>query len=436
MRYLYCFIISILTVAKGYCLETQIDEKRLIIFGAGYVGTVTGACLASCGHQVTFIEPNESKVQLINAKKSPICEKGLDALVCQGVESGRLKAKSELGDEVKDADVVIIAVPVFNDENQIQDLSTIEEILDSLMEVKTSTHLIVSIRSTILPTSLKVIQNKYGGEDSPLSIVVNPEFLRESTAVYDFFHPPFLVAGGEDPSATETVLSLFDGVDAEKYLLNGESACMIKYACNAFHALKIAFANEMATLAETLDIDPVKLMKVFIQDHDLNCSSAYLRPGFSFGGSCLSKDLNALLLLSSALENPSPLLSSILPSNRMRFSKVMDDLLQGDHQALAVLGITFKKNSDDLRGSPYVDVVDCLLEHNIAVHIFDPDLRLDENNPENNRFLNFVEKDISSTLKGCDGVVLCKDLLDSSYVDKLKAEGIKIYDLGYYLNDE
>jgi GDP-mannose 6-dehydrogenase len=431
--------------APGVCNIQSKDPKKIVIFGAGYVGTVSGACLAQCGHKVTFIDPNIDKIAMLNRKKSPISEPKLEALISQGFECGLLEAKGDLGQEILEADIAIIAVATSTTEQGLQELGCVRDIFALLNEStqRRKKTLIVSIRSTILPSAYQQLKNEYLKQNHSISLVINPEFLRESTAVDDFFHPPFCVAGGDDEHSVQTILSLYQDICPKRFAVSGELACLLKYACNAFHAAKIVFTNEIASLCDSLKINPIELMEIFCQDTILNSSSAYCNPGFSFGGSCLAKDLRALISLGSGLGNVLPLLSAILPSNQARFQKFINTILQANHKNLAILGMSFKKNSDDVRESPFVDVIERLHLEEINLRVFDPDVLLEtlaNSNPEFcKRFdylLLLIKPDLPTTLAGCDGVVVCKDLLSGAWIEQLKDAHIPVYDLGYFYSQE
>ena len=420
-------------------------EKKIIIFGAGYVGTITGAYFAKCGHHVTFIDPDLDKVEAINQIKCPFLEPKLQELIRQGADHGILQAKKAIGDkDILEADIAMIAVATPSNSEGVLQLSVLRNVLITIREaaVKRDCPLIIAIRSTITPPSLRQLMKECYYEKNPnLTLVVNPEFLRESTAVDDLFHPPFCIAGGDDINAVNIVLDLYEGIGSKRFAMSLETACLLKYACNAFHALKITFANEIASLCESLGANPVELMEVFCEDQKLNCSPAYLKPGFSFGGSCLSKDLRAFVSLGSSQKETLPLLNAILPSNRNRFQKIAQLIIDGNHKKLALLGMSFKKNSDDLRESPYLELIDILLKKRINVQIFDPDVQpelltganLELFNQRSNQFLPIIKRDLKSALEGCDGVVLCKELLDKQNYNRLKNEKVKIYDLHYLM---
>lgn len=436
------FLMLILFICmKGNSCHS-IEPKKIVIFGAGYVGLVTGSCLTKYGHKITFIETNREKVAILQSKKIPFFEPQLEELFCQGMERGLIELRCALDQEILEADIVIIAVPTPTNEAGDPQLDAVEDVLSQIVSCmeKRKNSLIVSIRSTLLPESFRQLQSFCEMRSPQTSLVMNPEFLRESTAVRDFFHPPFCVAGGSNLNAVNTVLDLYQEMSPKRYAVSGESACLLKYACNTFHATKIAFTNEISSICESLEIDPVELMDIFSQDTNLNVSTAYLRPGFSFGGPCLIKDLRALLSCSKTLKEPLPLLASILPSNRCRFQRAVEAIMKGNHRLLAVLGISFKKNSDDVRDSPFVDLIEALHQKGISLKIYDPDVDFEKLKATNRglfdqRFyhlLPMVRDDLDSTLAGCDGVVLCKDFLESSLLQELKNTSLPIYDLGYY----
>lgn len=437
------FMVILLSMsAQGACHVQAKGSKKIVIFGAGYVGTVSGACLAKCGHKVTLIEPDKDKVDTLHKKKSPIFEPKLEELVCQGIERASLEVKSALGDEILDADVAIIAVATPTTEEGVVQLSCLESVLDQLYEAtkKRKRRLVVSIRSTILPMAFEQLANNYLQKNAVFSLVVNPEFLRESSAVDDFFNPPFCVAGGDDLTAVEMVLSLYEDICPKRFAVSGKTACLLKYACNAFHAAKIVFTNEITTLCDSLGINPVELMGIFSEDKILNSSSAYFKPGFSFGGPCLAKDLRALIALGNDLGDSLPLLSSIMSSNQCRFQKIVHEILQRKHRFLAILGVSFKQHSDDLRESPFVELIKRLKQAAITLRIFDPDVQFERLTNVNREIfmqcsvdcISLLSPDLSSALAGCDGVVVCKDLLDESSLQQLKKTGIPIYNLGYF----
>ena len=441
---------SVIKVVETFILanETpqrpQKDNKNIIIFGAGYVGTITGVCLAKCNHHVTLIDPNVDKVNALNAKKSLIQEPQIVELIQETIENGSLRAKPYIENDLLEADIVMIAVATPTTSEGTLQLHSLKSILALIQESakKRTRPLILSIRSTILPTILRQLTSEYLSESlSTISLVVNPEFLRESTAVYDFFHAPFCIAGSDDLSAANMVLDLYKDICPKRVAVSLETACLLKYCCNAFHAAKICFANEIASICESIEANPVEIMDLFCQDQLLNCSSAYLKPGFSFGGSCLPKDLQTLVTFGKSQNIVLPLLSSILPSNQNRFQNTLQHILQAKHQKLAIIGMSFKKHCDDLRNSPFLKLIEELNQNGINLSIYDPDVQADlirQSNPEIYKLhlaplIPLLRDNLKFALEGCDGVVLCKDMLPKSLADKLIQDQIPIYDLHYYL---
>lgn len=433
---------------NSYDGDNKNEIKKIVIFGAGYVGTITGACLAKCGgHSVTFIDPNAEKVEALNAKRTPIAEPQLEPLIREGVENGFITAFTDIGDTILEADIAMIAVGTPTTSDGLPQLDSLQSVLITLRHAaeKRKRPLIVSIRSTVPPNALRhLVRECLGDKNLNISVVVNPEFLRESTAVHDFFHAPFCIVGGDDLTAVNTILSLYKEICPKRFAVSFESACLLKYTCNAFHALKIAFTNEIASICESLEVNPIELMKVFCEDQSLNCSSAYLKPGFAFGGSCLPKDLRALLSLGQNLGEPLPVLSAILPSNRHRFQSMIEKILNGNHKCLAVLGISFKKNTDDIRESPFVELIEQLDSKGIGLKIYDPDVQPEILLGSNRQMfiqrmehlIPMIKNDLQSALEGCDGLILCKDLLSAQFFNQLKDEAIPIYDLNYCLSAE
>ncbi len=417
---------------------------EIVIFGAGYVGTVTGACLAKLGHRITFVDPNMSKVEAINAGKTPVLEPGLENLLQEGLQTGSLNAKHILEDDLLEADMVMIAVATPSHLNGILQLATLTHVLETIRDavINRTRPLTVVIRSTVHFLALRRLMHMCQLANHPIiSLVVNPEFLRESTAVEDFFHAPICVAGGDNSDHVASVLSLYEQTCSKRFAVDLETASLLKYACNAFHALKIAFTNEIASLCDLVNINPLELMEIFCQDEVLNCSRSYLKPGFSFGGSCLPKDLRSLLSLGRELGESMPLLSTILPSNQLRFQTMIEKILQSNHSSLAILGLSFKKNSDDLRESPFVELVEILAGKGIKLKIFDRDVQtrrlLGSNliafNTRTAHLAPCLQDSLAKTLEGCDGIVICKNFIDDVLIDFIEENNIPVYDLGYFL---
>lgn len=353
---------------------------RINVLGLGYVGSVTIGCLSSLGHEVTGVDINLKKVEMISAGQSPIVEPGLDELISEGWKLGRIRAVGSTPEAVQSSEISIVCVGTPGRPEGGLDLAHVlqvcEEIGKSLSTLKN--YHIVMVRSTLLPGNteemvIPVIEKSSGykaGRDFGFCYV--PEFLREGSALRDFFHPPFILIGRYDPRAASVAADLFREVEAPVKIVPIRTAEMVKYACNAFHSLKVAFANEIGNLCKGLGIDSHQVMDIFCSDRDLNLSSAYLRPGFAFGGSCLPKDLRALIELSHRLGLKLPLMEAILPSNRQQIQVGLGLIQQANKKKVGLLGLSFKAETDDLRESPLVELARLLNEQGYRLLIYDP----------------------------------------------------------------
>ena len=364
------------------------EAVRIAVLGLGYVGCVTAACLAHLGHRVAGVDTDEFKVVRIRRGSAPFYEPGLDELVREGAGSGRLKATTSLAEALVDAEMALICVGTPSERNGNLDLTVLgrvtEEIAAQLPE--RSGRLIVVVRSTVFPgVCEEVVAARLSG--SQVSVAANPEFLREGSAVQDFLFPSLVVVGGPDGDAVARVASLYAKTGVEPRLVSLRAAEMIKYACNSFHALKIGFANEMGAMCSQMCIDGNQVMETLCRDVKLNLSPAYLKPGFAFGGSCLPKDLRALMYRSSRMDLRLPLVSSILPSNEEHLRRAMRQALDMPGERLGVYGLAFKEDTDDLRESPTVALVEYLLGKGREIRIFDPHIRLDQIYGSNRSFL-------------------------------------------------
>ena len=297
---------------------------RLSVFGLGYVGCVSAACFAKEGHEVTGVDVNPVKVEIINSGRSPIVEAGIGELIEEMVAAGRLRATTDSAEAVAASDLSIVCVGTPSRDNGSLDLNYVKRVCQEIgaaLERKQERHTVV-IRSTMLPgtiegtvtPALEVYSGKKAGRD--FGVCINPEFLREGTSLKDFYSPPFTLVGADDEDTAAIVSRLYSKIDAPLYVTPVKAAEMVKYACNCFHALKVSFANEIGNVCKGLGIDSHEVMRVFCEDRKLNLSPYYLKPGFAFGGSCLAKDLRAINYKAKELDVEVPLLSSILPSNR------------------------------------------------------------------------------------------------------------------------
>jgi GDP-mannose 6-dehydrogenase len=350
------------------------------VVGLGYVGAVTAACLAELGHAVTGVDVDEQKVEELQAGRTPIVEPRLDELVASGRQSGRLQATTDLAEALATCRTVIVCVGTPARSDGTVNLEHVErvtaEIGDELSRAKE--FVVVVYRSTMPPgtvdgvlrPTLERASSRRAGHD--FGVAMAPEFLREGSGVSDFFEPPFIVAGIGDERTLAAVRELFAGIDRPTHALSVEQAESLKYACNAFHALKITFANEIGRLLGSVGVDAREVMSVFCQDEHLNISTAYLRPGFAFGGSCLPKDLRALMHVARVNDVDVPVLGSVLRSNESHLGLALRRILDAEARDVALLGLSFKPETDDLRESPYVELAETLVGKGIRLRIFDP----------------------------------------------------------------
>ncbi|MGH6913683.1 MAG: nucleotide sugar dehydrogenase, partial [Geminicoccales bacterium] len=356
----------------------------IAIFGLGYVGAVSAACLARAGHAVIGVDSNASKAELINAGKSPVVEKDVDEMIASAVAEGRLRATTDHRAAIRESELAIVCVGTPSRGNGDLDLTHVRRVCQDIADVlrcKDGFTAII-IRSTVLPGTLRNMvvptleggSGKRAGEDFGVGFF--PEFLRESTAVYDFHNPPKIVIAASDDRTRAMLESLNDEFDAPRMRADFEVVEMVKYADNTWHALKVAFANEVGSICKALAIDGGAVMDIFCQDTKLNISSKYLRPGFAFGGSCLPKDVRALTYKGRSLDLELPLINSIMPSNRSHVDRAMQMVLDLNERNVGVLGLSFKAGTDDLRESPVVELVERLLGKGHEIRIFDRNVNL------------------------------------------------------------
>lgn len=357
---------------------------NISILGLGYVGSVSAACLASRGHKVVGVDVNRDKVETINNGNSPIIEPGLQGLISEGVKTGNLKATVNTSDAVAHGKVLLVCVGTPSDEKGNLNFHYVDrvcvEIASALRSVKE--YKLIVIRSTLLPGTLndrliplleQESDKKVGAE---FGVAVNPEFMRESSAIADFENPPFTLIGQMDERGGDILEELYVSIPAPVFRTDPDTACMVKYASNAFHGLKVVFANEIGQLCKRMGVDGIEVMDIFCQDKLLNISSRYLRPGFAFGGSCLPKDLRALLYLARHRDIELPVLEAILPSNRLQVQRAIDLVLRDQRKNVGVIGLTFKPGTDDLRESPMVELVEVLSGKGLQVRIYDDNMSL------------------------------------------------------------
>jgi GDP-mannose 6-dehydrogenase len=357
---------------------------KLSVFGLGYVGCVSAACFAREGHDVVGVDVSPLKVEIINGGKSPIVESGIGELIGEMVTGGRLRATTDSLEAIRESEISLVCVGTPSNPNGSLDLTYIKRVckeIGAALEGKRARHTVV-LRSTMLPgtiegivvPTLEVCSGKKAGRD--FGVCVNPEFLREGTSLKDFYSPPFTLIGADDEETALVVRRLYSGVDAPSLVTGIKAAEMVKYACNCFHAVKVSFANEIGNVCKELGIDSHEVMNVFCHDTKLNLSPYYLKPGFAFGGSCLPKDLRAITYKAKELDVETPLLSSVLQSNRRQVERAIEMILRTGRKRIGVLGFSFKAGTDDLRESPMVALIETLIGKGMQLAIYDRDVQL------------------------------------------------------------
>ena len=357
---------------------------KISVFGMGYVGTVMAACLADQRHEVIGVDVNPTKVGLVNSGQTPVIEPKLGEMLREAVQDKRLRGTTDSAEAVMQSDLSLVCVGTPSMKSGRLDLHGVEKVSEEIgraLKGKKTFHTI-AMRSTILPgtvdtLALPAIERESGKKHGDgFAVCYNPEFMREGTAVADYYAPPFTVIGAQDPLHAQPVAQIYAGIDRPIIHTDIRTAEMLKYICNAYHALKIVFANEVGTMAKSVGVDSQKLMQIFCSDEKLNISRAYLDPGFAFGGSCLPKDVRAIVHKAKELDLKLPLFESMLPSNELHVRRGIDMVLATGKKKIGVLGLSFKPDTDDLRESPMIDLVKALLGEGCAVKIYDDKVEL------------------------------------------------------------
>ncbi len=368
---------------------------KITVMGLGYVGTVVAGCLASSGHTVVGVDVDAHKVELINRGEPPIVEPEIGSILRKAVAAGRLSASTDLNGSVAHADLILICVgtpSLGNGAIELKFMSRVCEQIGAALRDHTGRP-IITVRSTVLPgttheTVIPILERASGkraGVD--FGVCMNPEFLREGTAVQDFFNPPKTVIGESDTASGDVLSALYADMKAPLLRTEIETAEMVKYADNAWHALKIGFANEIGNVCKALSVDGHRVMDIFCQDTKLNLSPAYLKPGFAFGGLCLPKDLRALLSKAGRLDVPVPILSAVLPSNVLQITKGVRAVIDAGHRKVGLLGISFKAGTDDLRESPVVELAEQLIGKGYDLRVYDRNVNLARVNGTNREYI-------------------------------------------------
>ncbi len=348
------------------------------VLGLGYVGCVTAACLAATGHRVWGTDRDEHKVSSVRRGEAPFYEPGLAELVKENVAAGRLIATASTAEAIANAGVALLCVGTPSERNGNLSLDQLRRASEDLAAcARPHRPLVVAVRSTVFPGTCEQVVMPAFARLGNVSVVANPEFLREGAAVADFMKPALIVVGGNDPASSRCVASLYATLGVEPCLTALRTAEMIKYACNAFHAAKITFANEIGALAEAMSVPPEEVLDTLCRDDKLNISAAYLKPGFAFGGSCLPKDLRVIRYRAARLDLKLPMLESILPSNEEHLRRAIQGTLDLGPARLGVVGLAFKENTDDLRESPGVAVLEYLIGKGREIRVYDAHIQMD-----------------------------------------------------------
>ncbi len=417
---------------------------KISIFGMGYVGVVSGACLLQEGHEIIAVDPVVSKVSDLKQGRSLIQEPGIAGPLAEGHKDGRLKATTEPSEGLTGSDMVWICVGTPSELNGGIDFSSVNTVIKQIGQVirRSNNNPLIVLRSTCLPGTtanrviplLEQVSGLTVGQD--IHVVFHPEFLREGTAVQDFYNPPKIVVGEAHPGAGDLLLSIYKKFDAPRFRLELGEAEMVKYCDNLFHALKITFANEVAAVAYSTGVDARHVADVYCADTKLNISPTYLRPGFAFGGSCLPKDIRAILRFASLNSLRLPTLQSLAESNEAQIHNLISRVLKYDPHTVGMVGLAFKPNTDDMRESPYVKVAKALIGEGIKLRIYDPAVQPDKligNNKEQvQKALRHLEDLLIPSLEklsATDLIIVNHPIVDVACVRAWLDAGVRVIDL-------
>jgi len=418
---------------------------RISVFGLGYVGAVSSACLAAGGHQVIGVDKNATKVDLINRGASPIIETGVDEIIRSASQSGNLQATSDAARAVRESELSLVCVGTPSEVNGSLKLDFVRKVCEEIgAALRTlERYHVVAIRSTILPGTMRSVviptleqqSGKRAGAD--FGVCFNPEFLREGTAVNDYYHPPKTVIGQSEARAGDRLMELYEDLDAPVFRTSLEVAEMVKYVDNTWHALKVGFANEIGAISKALSIDSFEVMDIFCRDTKLNLSPYYLRPGYAFGGSCLPKDVRALTYRARTLDVETPILSAILPSNEAHIRRGIDLVLRTGQRKVGVLGFSFKAGTDDLRESPVVELIERLIGKGFDLQVYDRNVNLAKLTGANRDYIlnhiphiaKLMRETMAEVLDHADVIVIGNGAAEFAQVPGMLRAGQKLIDL-------
>ena len=404
---------------------------KISIFGLGYVGAVCAGCLSARGHEVIGVDISQAKIDLINQGKSPIVETGLEQLLEQGLHNNLLRGSTDVQEAVLSSTMSFICVGTPSKRNGDLDLAHMKAVCSQIGEAlrdKTERHTIV-VRSTVLPgtvhnvviPALEAASGKKAGAD--FGVAVNPEFLRESTAIKDYDYPAMTVIGEFDKTSGDLLEALYKDLDAPIFRKDIRVAEMIKYTCNVWHAAKVTFANEIGSIAKASGVDGREVMDIVCEDRKLNISSYYLRPGFAFGGSCLPKDVRALTYRAGQLDVSHPMLAGIMPSNSLQIQRAFE-LIEGyEKRRIGMLGLSFKAGTDDLRESPLVELAEKLIGKGYELRIYDKNVEYARVFGANKEYIQSKIPHVSSLMcADFDDVIVQSDVILLGNADPRFAE--------------
>jgi GDP-mannose 6-dehydrogenase len=380
---------------------------NISIFGLGYVGAVSLACLARDGHRVTGVDIDQAKLDLIRAGKTPVVEEGMVELMSRVASSGRVAVTDDVSQAVLESDVSLVCVGTPSAANGSQDLTATLNVARQLgraLRAKREPHVLV-FRSTLVPGTVEqvlrpILEEESGSrEGEGFHICFQPEFLREGSSIRDYDRPPFTIVGARNETPVRRLRELFGHLPCEFHVTSIRAAEMVKYSCNNFHATKITFANETARLCEALGVDPFQVMDLVCKDRSLNISPAYLKPGFAFGGSCLPKDLRATMYLAKTHDVELPMHAAVLASNRVHIEYAIAKVLASGRRRVGMIGLSFKTGTDDLRESPLVMLAEQFIGKGLSLLVYDPEVHLSQLLGANRRFIEQHLPHIGSLLR-------------------------------------